>query len=98
MLQLCVLGHIWLSCRAGATITPELRGKAVTSHCPHPLAEVSVDLEASWSHSPFAASVLGSLDCKKAAISLSSSLSLWRRIFPCSLFAEHVVLRFLTPL
>lgn len=36
--------------------------------------------------SPFAASVLGNLDCKKAAISLSSSLSLWRRIFNCFLF------------
>lgn len=33
--------------------------------------------------SPLAASDLGNLDCKKAAISLSSSRSLWRRTIGC---------------
>lgn len=48
-----------------------------------------------WLDSPFAASVLGNLDCKKAAISLSSSLSLWRRTFLCFSFVRYVALRFL---
>lgn len=55
----------------------------------------SLRMTASRLDSPFAANVLGNLDCKKVAISLSSSLSLWRRIFPCFLFVERVVLRFL---
>lgn len=36
-----------------------------------------------WIDSPFAANVLGNLDCKKAAISLSSSLSLQKSAFLC---------------